>query len=228
MKAARTSGVGYVVSHIMHLRNALRPSLLLLLVLLATACAGGPPGRWLPSSWKFQGAEEHPALREGVAIVTWTKGLLRERETVRALRTTDGDVSIDAIDELVPHCRPLDDPSVALAYADLVRRLGVTGTAGIVVRPDADLKGTGGSGRYARADAAAWGIEFAPTPRPFGGGFEVTILVLVPPVPHQELPVATPWRLVELREVVYPDGTLDARASRTLTNGDDAERFARF
>ncbi len=53
-------------------------------------------------------------------------------------------------------------------------------------------------------------------------------MVLVPPRPDPVLDSTSPWRLVRVTEVVYPDGAIRTLDQKTLTNGNDAARFARF
>jgi len=53
--------------------------------------------------------------------------------------------------------------------------------------------------------------------------------VLIPPIENPQFAnAATPWRLVLVREVVFPDGSIRQIDEKTLTNGQDAARFARF
>lgn len=198
----------------------MRRLLALLLPLLAAACSS--------TDWKLVGAASHPALREGAELIRFERGRGGERETRVDIRTPDGTDAAATVEETMRHVRPIDTREAAIAYADLVRELGLTdaGARGLSVRPDPALTGPGGSGRYSRSDAAAWGIDFEPASRLNAGGFEISHVVLLPPVPHAVLPSATPWRLVLLREIVFPDGTLRALDERTLTNGHDARRFA--
>jgi hypothetical protein len=190
---------------------------LALLALVPAACA---------SAWTVASVEESPALAPDARIAVLTRDRGAERRM--AIRVGERDVDVRSVDDLMSHARPIDSPEAAIAYSDLVRRVRVedSGAKGIALRPDAALAGAGGSGRYSRSDAAAWGVEFLPSARPFAGGFEVTHLVLLPPAPHPVLRGASPWRLVLMREVVLPDGRLRAVEEKTLTNGNDAARYA--
>ena len=192
----------------------------LLIVLLAASCS---------TPWSFVGAANHPALVEGAQVATFERGRGAERERRVEVRAGAKDFPADSVDDLMPFVKPIDTAEAAIAYAGLVRALGVTdaGAHGIVVRPDASLTGPGGSGRYSVRDAAAWGIPFLPAARPNAGGFEVAHVILLAPAAHHTLPNApTPWRLVLTREVVFPDGTIRRIEDKTLTNGQDAARFA--
>ena len=157
------------------------------------------------------------------------RGRGADRERRVEARAGVADVAAHSGDSLMPFVRQLDTAEAAIAYSDLVRTLAVTdsGARGIAIRPDPALAGPGGCGRYSRSDAAAWGISFEPTARPNAGGFEVARGVLYPPDTHHTLlNAASPWRLVLTREVVFPDGTIRPIEDRTLTNGQDAARFA--
>jgi hypothetical protein len=194
-------------------------TLLLLLPLLA-GCASG---------WKFVSAENHPALRDGVQIATYERGRGAEHERRYDLRADGDDVPTPTVDTVMDYARPIDSGDAAIAYSALVRELGVVdaGVRGRIVRPDPTIEGEGSGGRYSRADAAIWRIDFLPSARPFSGGFEVTRVVLLPPMPHPFMPhVSTPWRLVLLREVVFKDGTIKTTDEKTLSDGQDAIRFA--
>jgi hypothetical protein len=195
---------------------------LLPLCLLLGACA---------SDWKFVGAEENAALVEGAQIATFERGRGASHEHRTEVRAGGDDQSVTSVDRVMKYTRPLDTPEAAIAYSDLVRLLGVTdaGAVGVAVRPDPRLTGRGANGRYSRDDAAAWGIDFEPEAKPYAGGFEISRVVLLPPAEHPVLPHSpTPWKLVLVREVVFRDGTIRALDTKTLTNGQDAARFAGF
>jgi hypothetical protein len=190
------------------------------LLFLLGACA---------SDWKVVGTREETGLKDGALLVTLERGRGTSRE--RRLRIRDGgeDVAVGSVDELLTHMRPIETPEVAIAYSDLVRQLGIPGSGarGNAVVPDPTLTGSGGNGRYSRKDAEGWGVSFEPTARLYGGGFEVSRIVLLRPVQHPMLPgVATAWRLVQIREVVFADGVIRPLEDKTLTNGQDAARFA--
>jgi hypothetical protein len=194
--------------------------LLPLLLLLAGACASG---------WRLSAAHDHAALRDGVELVTLERGRGSSRQRRTEIREHGDDISVTSVDELMAYVRPLDTPEAAIAYSDLVRELGIadSGARGMAVRPDPALTGPGGNARYSRTDAEGWGIAFEPTARLYAGGFEVSRVVLLAPVPHPVLvKVATPWRLVLLRELVLADGFIRSVDEKTLTNGQDAVRFA--
>ncbi len=198
----------------------MRPRHLLTAILLLGACASG---------WKVVGTRDQPALKDGAQIVTVERGRGTSRERRMQIRDGRDDVSVGSVDELLTYMRPIDTPQVAIAYSELVRELGVPGSGarGMAVLPDPTLTGSGGNGRYSRIDAEAWGVPFEPTARLYGGGFEVSRVVLLPPVQHPMLAgVATAWRLVLIREVVFADGVIRALEDKTLTNGQDAARFA--
>ena len=194
-------------------------TLLLLLPLLA-GCSSG---------WKFVSAESHPALIEGAQIATFERGRGAEHERKFDLRVGGEDVPTPTTDIVMEYARPIDSAEAAIAYSALVRELGVVdaGVRGLIVRPDPTIQGPGSGGRYSKADAAVWGIDFLPSSRPYSGGFEVTRVVLLPPMPHPFMPhVLTACRLVLLREVVFKDGTIKTTDEKTLSDGQDAVRFA--
>jgi hypothetical protein len=201
-------------------------------------CASGPPGRGVgglfEGGWERGEERGHPALREGVLLVTWTRGRGPERQVRHSLRdAAGGDVAVGSTADLLAHVRPPAGEATAAPYVDLVRRLapadaveaGVTGT---VLDGDPHARGPGSGGRYTSDDALGWGAATEPRTRPFAGGTEVTVVVYYPPVPHPLFRVGSPHRVVERREVVHPDGTVRGLEERTLTNGDDAARFAAF
>ncbi len=180
--------------------------------------------------WTLHGTEAHAALPPGTEIVTWVRGRGPDRERASTLRVQGEDTAIGDVHELATHTLALVDGNAAPAFARLAHRLGTPGVpaAGQVIEPDASLTTSGGSGRFGTADAEFWGIDFDVAPRPYAGGFVVDVLLLTPPVRNDELNYISPWRLVRVREVVYPDGTLQALDTKTVTNGDDAARFARY
>lgn len=192
----------------------------LLLVLLAAACASG---------WRNAGSRTHPALRDGAFLATNERGrgtTLERRVSVVA----DGDtVETGLVEDVLPFVRPIESGEAAIAYSELAREVPLVdaGASGALLRYDASLAGPGGNGKFSKADAAFWGVETAPTARPFGGGFEVTRVVLYSPVPDPNIPrFAKPWRVVLLKEVVFADGRIRKVDEKTLTNGQDAARFA--
>jgi hypothetical protein len=181
------------------------------------------------SNWKFVSAENHPALSDGAQIATFERGRGAEHERKFDLRVDGKDIDAPTTDVVMDHARPIDSVDAAIAYSALVRELGVVdaGVRGLIVRPDPTIEGPGSSGRYSRADAAIWRIDFLPTGRPYSGGYEVTRVVLLPPMPHPFMPkVMTPWRLLQIREVVFKDGTIKTVDEKTLSDGQDAVRFA--
>jgi hypothetical protein len=180
------------------------------------------------SSWTFVEAREHPALVPDAKLAFFERGRGAQHERSVRLRAGGEDVSATSIDAAMRFARPIDSEAAAIAWSSLVRELGVAdaGASGTVVRPDATLADFGANGRYSRGDADAWGVPFEPTARPYAGGFEVSLVVLRPPVKHPVLPGSTPWRLVRVRELVSRDGTIRLLEEKTLTNGQDAARFA--
>jgi hypothetical protein len=198
----------------------MRPRHLLPTLLLLAACA---------SDWKVVGTREQPGLKDGAQLVTVERGRGSKLQRRLEIRDAGEDVSIGSVDELLTYMRPIDTPEVAIAYSELVRVLGIPGSGarGMAVLPDPTLTGSGGNGRYSRLDAEAWDVPFEPTARLYGGGFEVSRVVLLRPVQHPMLAgVATAWRLVLIREVVFADGVIRPLEDKTLTNGQDAARFA--
>lgn len=209
--------------------------LLIATVLPALAgCKSGPPGTTIfdaGGDWTEESVNAHPALRPGVEIVWWTRGMGPSREKVGVLRTKDeGDVRPGDLKELVQYCEPIDSPQAARTFGHLARLLHTPGlpVEGDPIDPDPSLRGRGGNGRFSRSDAEAWGIEFDPPAIPSGGGWEMQRVILVPPWTHPDLRYTSPWRLVWVRGIVYPDGAITVLDERTLTNGDDAQRFLRF
>jgi len=206
-------------------------AVLAVLSVLLAACASGPPGRGLggvfDGGWEKGAVVPHAALRSDVALSTWTRGLGPAREVRRALDTPEGEIAPRSLRELAAYVVPPTSPRAAQRYAELAQLLGVEGVA-IPGEPVVAGDDPGGNGTYGPADAAGWEIPYDPEPQPFGAGFEVQTVVLVPPQQHEMLAFSTPWRLVLVTQVVYPDGGLRASDRRTLTNGDSAERYARF
>jgi hypothetical protein len=190
-----------------------------IVALALASCAG----------WNLERTEPHPALRPGAALAVSTRGRGAEHE--RRVEIEEGGVTYapGSVEALMERVRPIDSGESAIAYGDLVRRLRIpdAGVAGDPITPDSAIAGPGGSGHYSAADAEAWGIPFEPTAEPWGGGWAVRRVVLYAPVQHPlHVRVATPWRLVQVREVVYRDGTIRALEERTLSDGQDAARFA--
>ncbi len=209
-------------------------ALLALLVLSAGACKSGPPGATIfdgGGDWKAGGTRAHPALLDGVDIVWWVRGTGPSREKVGVLRDADGvEVRPDDLQELVAYCHPITSPETARQFGHLARLLRVRGLPvdGDPIDPDPSLRGRGGNGRYSRADADSWGIAFEPRVIASSGGWLMERVILVPPWTHPDLKYTSPWRLVWVRGVVYPDGAVTVQKKRTLTNGQDAQRFVRF
>lgn len=207
---------------------------LAVLLLVLASCAGSPPGRELGAlfgeDWRLDGIEAHPALAPGVGLSVWSRGAGRGRERVSCLHVDGEDVRVDDLPRLAAHGVPVDGPDAAVRFANLARRIGTPDLPGRgePVEPDPSLGSTGGNGRYGRSDAAWWRVPFLPQARAHSGGWAVDHVVLVPPVPHPHLKSATPWRLVLRTEIVFPDGTMRFLEERTLSNGEDAERFARY
>lgn len=198
----------------------------LTLPLLIGGCESLPS--WAGGGWKRGTPEPHAALSDGAQLVRWTRGRGKGRESRYELFVNGLDVDVGGIDDLVPHCRDLLDPEIAIAYSDLVRRVGPSDVAAVgdVILPDEATDGAGGSGTYTRQDASLWGMDFGPQARKYAGGIEVTIVVLYSPRKHPDLKYYSPYRLVELNETVFPDGTVNRGEMKTLTNGEDAQRFA--
>jgi hypothetical protein len=191
-------------------------------LLLAASCASG---------WRFVGAEDHAALVPGAQIATFERGRGAEHERRVEIRAGGEDLAATSVEKVMPYVKRPDTPEAAVAFSDLVRRLAVanSGAHGLALTPDPSLEGPGGSGRYSRSDATAWGIDFEPTSRANAGGFEVSRVVLLSPVALPALPrFGSPWRLVLVHEVVFPDGTIRFLDEKTLTNGQDAARFAAY
>ena len=211
----------------------LATTLALAAALLATlpACSSGPPGRGVgglfQGDWEDAGVSPHPALNSETVLRTWRRGSGAEREVRRSLLTRDADVAPASLTELLQHCLPPDTPYAAQRFAELAHLLGVDGVpaAGAPLIAGDD---PGGSGTYGPTDAARWDVEYDPTPVPFGGGHRVRLLLHVPPVKHELLPHSSPHKVVMVRELVYPDGSLRLVDAKTLTNGTDAERYARW
>src|SRR5262249_37438456 len=140
-------------------------------------------------------------------------------------------VMTGTVDDVMPYVRPIDTPEAAIAYSELAREVPLSdaGAVGALLRFDPSLAGPGGNGKFAKNAAAFWGVATAPTARPYGGGFEVTRVVLYSPVPDPHIPrFSRPWRVVLLKEVVFADGRIRRNDEKTLTNGQDAARFATF
>jgi len=193
---------------------------LLPLAVLLAGCASG---------WTLVSAEDHPALVSGARLATFERGRGAEHERRTDVRVDGDDVSPRTVESVMKYARPIDSADAAVAYSALVRELGVTdsGARGLLVRPDATIEGPGSGGRYSKADAAVWRIPFEPAARPSSGGFEVSRVVLAPPAQHPFLNrVVTPWRLVYVREIVFKDGTIRYVDEQTVTDGQDAARFA--
>ncbi len=214
------------------MRSLLLLALLAAVLPLAACSSDGPPGRGLgglfDDGWTKSGTAPHPALRSDVVIATWARGSGLNREIRRALATPDGEVAPASIGQLSDHVvPPTSSARAAQKYAELAQLLGISGTPvpGDPVLPGDD---PGGSGTYGPSDAHAWKIPFDPEPLPYGGGYEVQLVVLIPPIRHAVLSHSSPWRLVRLVEVVYPDGGIQGMDQKTLSNGDAAARYARF
>src|SRR5262245_13454249 len=195
---------------------------LTLLALLAASCASG---------WKQTSNHTHAALIDGAELVTNERGRGKDRE--RRVEVVANGVAVESgeVEDVLPFVRPLDTADAAIAYSELARELPLVdaGATGAALQFDASMTGPGGNGRYSRTDADFWGVSPTPTARLYGGGFEVTRVVLYAPVPDPNIPrYARPWRVVLLREVVFPDGHIKKVDEKTLTNGQDAARFATF
>lgn len=215
------------------MRTAVLAVALALAALPLAACGSGPPGTSVfdgGGEWKSVGTESHPALRAGVEVQWWARGTGPSREKIGVLRTADGEVRPESLPELARYCHPIDSPAAARTFGHLARLLHTPGLPvdGDPIDPDPALRGMGGNGRYSRADAEAWGIEFDPPAIPAGGGWEMQRVILVAPKTHPDLKFTSPWRLVWVRGIVYPDGAVTVQDERTLTNGPDAQRFVRF
>jgi hypothetical protein len=216
------------------MRSTLLALLLVPVLLLLAACQSGPPGTAMfdgGGDYKEVGVQAHPALLRGVDIVWWARGMGPSREKVGVLRGEDGkEVRPGGLQELATYCEPIDSPRAARNFGHLARLLHTPGLPvdGDPIDPDPSISGKGGNGKYSRADAAAWGIEFEPASIASGGGWEMQRVILVAPWTHPDLKYQSPWRLVWVRGIVYPDGAVTVLDERTLTNGDDAQRFVRF
>jgi hypothetical protein len=215
----------------------MRALLLLLLAplfaLVLAACASGPPGTTIfdgGEDWEEAGINSHPALKDGIDIAWWARGMGPSREKIGVLRTKQGDVRPDDLKELASYCHPIDTPERARNFGHLARLLRTPGLPvdGDPIDPDPSLEGMGANGKYSRADARAWGIDFEPQPKPTSGGWEMQRVILVAPWTHPDLGYKSPWRLVWIRGIIYPDGAITVLEERTLTNGQDAHRFVRF
>ncbi len=190
------------------------------LSLLLAGCASG---------WTLVATEDDPALRPGARLATFERGRGDSHERREEIRIDGDDVSVQTVDAVMKYARPIDSADAAAAYSALVRELGVadSGARGLLVRPDATIAERGSGGRYSKTDAAIWRIDFEPTARPYAGGFAVSRVVLLPPTANAFLPgVWSPWRLVYETEVVFKDGTIRPLEERTLTDDQDAARFA--
>ena len=215
------------------MRSTLLALLVFPILLLLGACQSGPPGTSMfdgGGDWKESSVQAHPALRHGVEIVWWARGMGPKREKLGVLRENGVEVRPGGLQELATFCEPIDSARAARTFGHLARLLHTPGLPvdGDPIDPDASIVGGGSNGKYSRADAAAWGIEFDPDAKPSGGGWEMQRVILVAPWTHPDLKFESPWRLVWIRGVVYPDGALSVLDERTLTNGDDAQRFVRF
>jgi hypothetical protein len=139
------------------------------------------------------------------------------------------DVAPSDVMELAKYCRSIETAGAARRFAELAMLLQVRGAPiGDPILPDPSLTGPGSGGRYGPRDAEAWNVPFSPVGTPHGGGWKTQMIVCVAPQEHSDLLYMTPWRVVQLNVVVYPDGVLSVLDDRTLTNGDDAARYARF
>lgn len=192
------------------------------LALLAASCA---------SAWRQTGTKTHAALIDGAELVTNERGRGADRE--RRVDVVANGVAVEArtVEDVLPFVRPLDTAEAAIAYSDLAREVPIAdaGAVGALLQFDPGLSGPGGNGKFSRTDAAFWGVSTAPTARMYGGGFEVTRVVLFAPVPDKDIPrYSRPWRVALLREVVFPDGHIRKVDEKSLTNGQDAARFATF
>ena len=178
-----------------------------------------------------KGKKSHPALIDGAELWTNERGRGAERERRIDVVSNGVAVTTGRIDDVLPYVRPLETADAAIAYTELAREIPIVdaGTTGTALTYDPALAGPGGNGKYSRADASFWGISPSPTARPYGGGFEVTHVVLFAPVPDKDIPkYSRPWRVVLMKEVVFPDGRIRKVDEKTLTNGQDAARFATF
>src|SRR5262245_30624329 len=200
----------------------MRLAFLPVVLLLAASCA---------SQWKQTASRTHPALVDDAELVTQERGRGKDRE--RQVFVQSGGVAVmsGAVDDVMPYVKPLDTAEAAIAYSELAREVPLkdAGATGAALEFDPALTGPGGNGKYSRGYAAFWGVSPAPTARMYGGGFEVTRVILYAPVPDPDIPrYARPCRVVLLKEVVFPDGHIKKVDEKTLTNGQDAARFATF
>ena len=225
----------------MRIPRLLRISALVLAAALVGACQSGPPGRTMSEmfdgkgDWRVGKTEGHPALLETYEIQWWTRGTGPSREKIGTVREKGAAAGVEGarpenLQELVKFCLPLDGVESAKRFGHLARLLETPGLpiAGTPIDPDPSLRGMGGNGFYSRADAEAWGIDFDPPGIPTGGGWEMQRVLLIEPWTHPDLKYQSPYRLVWARGIVYPDGHVSLLEKRTLTNGDDAQRFVRF
>lgn len=215
------------------MRTTFLTLLTLSLLFLLGACQSGPPGTSMfdgGGDYEEVGVQAHPALRDGVEIVWWARGMGAARDKIGVLRENGESTRPENLKELATFCNPIDSASAARSVGHLAHLLHTPGLPvdGDPVDPDPSISGKGGNGKYSRSDAAAWGIEFEPSAIPSGGGWEMQRVILVPPWTHPDLKYKSPWRLVWVRGIVYPDGAVTVLDERTLTNGDDAQRFVRF
>jgi len=123
------------------------------------------------AGWNFVGAADHPALRPGVQLATFERGRGAEHERLVEIRADGRDVAATTVDRLLPFVRPPTPPQAAIAYSDIVRRIGVAdaGVRGVALEPDRSLTGTGSSGRYSalrRRRRGAWTSSRSPFPTP--------------------------------------------------------------
>ncbi len=212
--------------------------LLVFALAVLPGCQSGPPGRSMAErfdgggDWTRGKTERHPALLPQYQIQWWTRGTGPARQKVGSIAPKEGGDGVRASDlqELVPFCHPLESPPSARRFGHLARLLHTPGLPidGTPVDPDPTIVGMGGNGRYSLTDAEAWGIEFDPPGIPTGGGFEMQRVLLVAPWTHPDLKYKSPYKLIWARGIVYPDGSVTLLEKKTLTNGDDAQRFIKF
>jgi len=182
--------------------------------------------------WTVGKTESHPALKPGYEIQWWTRGTGPAREKIGTVLPPGGGEGARPVDlqELVPFCTPIDSSLSAQRFGHLARLLHTTDLPidGTPIDPDAGIDGMGGNGRYSRADARSWGIEFDPPGFSTGGGWEMQRVLLIAPWTHPDLKYKSPYKVVWARGIVYPDGAVTLLEKKTLTNGDDAQRFLKF
>jgi len=224
------------------MRSSFTRSLLLVAALAALSfapgCQSGPPGRSMGEmfdglgDWTRGKAESHSALLPGYEIRWWTRGTGPGREKIGTIEPTEGGEGVRPADlqELVPFCLPIESSPAAHDFGHLARLLHTTGLPidGTPIDPDPSISGMGGNGLYSRSDASAWGIEFDPPGFATGGGWEMQRVLLIAPWTHPDLRYKSPYKVVWARGIVYPDGAVTLLEKKTLTNGDDAQRFLKF